>query len=131
MRLRIPLLVILLTPLLTPISYAQTPLESPNTRSADYMIEPELFYPGTLVLELLQAAEVEIDTAVNEAFAEGYKAAMLQYAPELAGLRITEASLKLELEKARRKDRFFWPTVGISTGISFAAGFFIHSLVSR
>ena len=75
----------------------------------------------------MEAAETEIDNAVHEAYAEGYKAAMLQYAPELAALRIKEAALREELEKGRLKTKFFWPV----SGASFAAGIFIHSLLSR
>jgi capsule polysaccharide export protein KpsE/RkpR len=79
------------------------------------------------VLELLQAAEAEIDAAVNEAFAEGYKAAMLEYAPELTALRIRESALRMELDRERKKNRFFWPV----TGASFAAGYLINFLISR
>jgi hypothetical protein len=87
----------------------------------------EKFYPGALVLELLQAAEAEIDTAVNEAFAEGYKAAMLEYAPELAASRTKESALRIELERERKKNRFFWPVAGAS----FASGFLINFFISR
>jgi hypothetical protein len=126
-KLRILLLAFLFLPLLTRISYAQTQTESPKTQNSVYGIEPEQFYPGTLVLELMEAAEAEIDNAVHEAYAEGYKAAMLQYAPELAALRIRETALKEELEKQQRKNKFFWPV----SGGSFAFGVLMHSLLSR
>jgi hypothetical protein len=75
----------------------------------------------------MEAAESEIDNAVHEAYAEGYKAAMLQYAPELAELRIRESALKEELKRERLKNKFFWPV----SGASFAAGIFLHSLIVR
>jgi len=131
MKLKTPLLAILLLPLLTLNSYSQMPAELPDSQSNDYGIVLERFYPGTLVLELLLAAETEIDTAVTEAFAEGYKAASLRYAPELASLRITESALRLELDAERRKHRRFWPAVGVSAGVSFLAGFFLHSAAAR
>jgi len=56
---------------------------------------------------------------------------MLQYAPELAGLRAAESATRNELEKERKKNRFFWPAAGITTGVSFGVGFLLHSLVSR
>jgi hypothetical protein len=127
LRLKILLLAILLLPLLTQINYAQTQTVSPNAQNNAYGIEPEQFYQGTLILELMEAAEAEIDNAVHEAYAEGYKAAMLQYVPELTALRIRETALREELEKERFKNKFFWPV----SGASFAAGVLIHSLFVR
>jgi len=127
LRLRTLLLAILFLPLLTLISYAQTLTESPNAQNNDYGIEPEQFYPGSLVLELMEAAETEIDNSVREAYAEGYKAAMLQYAPEIAALRIRESALKEEFERERLKNKFFWPV----SGASFVIGFLTHSLFAR
>ena len=75
----------------------------------------------------MEAAEAEIDNAVRVAYAEGYKAAMLQFAPELAALRIREAVLEEELEKRGIKNKFFWPM----SGASFAAGILIYSLFAR
>jgi capsule polysaccharide export protein KpsE/RkpR len=125
--LKILQLVILLLPLLTPISYAQTQTKSRSEQNGAYGIEPEQFYPGSLVLELMSAAEAEIENAVREAYAEGYKAAMLQYAPEIAALKIRETALREELEKERKKSRFLLP----SAGASFAAGILIHGLLTR
>jgi hypothetical protein len=121
------LLAILFLPLLTQIDYAQAPTESPDAQNSAYGIEPGQFYPGSLVLELMEAAEAEIENAVREAYAEGYKAAMLQYAPELAALRIRETALKTELERERQKSKFFLP----AACASFAAGILIHGLLSR
>jgi hypothetical protein len=75
------------------------------------------------VLELLEAAEAEIDDAVNEAYAEGYKAAMTEYAPEAALYKGLAGQMEATIEAERKKNRFFWPTVGVSAGLSFAAGF--------
>ena len=82
-------------------------------------------------MQIMEAAEEEIDAAVVKAYEEGYKAAMLSLSPELAAVKFTESVLREELEKERRKQRWFWPSVGISAGVSFAAGFFLHSLVMR
>jgi hypothetical protein len=119
--------VTLLLPLLTPNSYAQTPPESRNVQNSAYGIELERLYPGALVLELMEAAEAEIEAAVNEAYAEGYKAAMLRYAPAYEALKMTADTLRAELQTERRKNRFFMPVAGLS----FAGGFLLHFWISR
>ena len=131
MKFKTLLLLSLLLPLLTPGSYAQTPKELPGGQNNAYGIGPEQFYPGSAILELMEAAESEIDSAVHEAYAEGYKAAMLRYAPELSALREREAALRTELERERRKNKFFWPAVGATAGVSFVSGFFLHPVTGR
>jgi hypothetical protein len=118
---------ILLTLLLTQTGFAQTPPESPDARNSAYGIEPGRLYPGSLVLELMEAAEAEIENAVHEAYAEGYKAAMLQYAPDAAAYRAAAETTRAELEAERKRSRFFWP----SAGVSFILGFLSHSLIGR
>jgi hypothetical protein len=122
---------LLLLPLLTQISYAQTPAALPGAQNSAYGIEPGQWYPGSLVLELMEAAEAEIEAAVGEAYAQGYKAAMLQYAPEAAAYRAAAETLRAELAAERKRSRFFWPAVGASAGASFVSGFFFHFLISR
>jgi hypothetical protein len=125
------LLAILFLPLLTQIGYAQTPPELPDAQNSAFGIEPGQLYPGSLVLELMEAAEAEIENAVREAYAEGYKAAMLQYAPDAAGYRVAAEAMRAELEAERKKSRFFWPAVGASAGVSFVLGFLFHSITGR
>jgi hypothetical protein len=125
----LPLLV-LLTLLLIPKGFTQTPPESPESFGNAYGIKPEQFYPGTAVLELMETAEAEIDEAVNEAYAEGYKAAMLRYAPEAELYKTLAADMRTELEAERKKSRALWPAIGISAGISFAAGVFCSFLAA-
>ena len=131
MKLRIPLLLILLTLLLTPPSFAQTPPESPNRPSSGYGIEPGTLYPGSAVQEILAAAEAEIDAAAREAYDEGYKAAVLRYMPEIAANKAVEAALRSELEAERKKGRLFKPLLYIAGGLLFAGGFGLHALLSR
>lgn len=79
----------------------------------------------------MEAAEAELENAVHEAYAEGYKAAMLQYAPDAVAYRIAAETMKAELEAERKRNRFFWPAVSASAGVSFVLGFFSHSLIGR
>jgi hypothetical protein len=122
--LKIPLLTILFLLLLTPISYAQTPPELPDAQSNGYGIEPEQFYSGTLVLELMEAAEAEIDAAVREAYAEGYKAASLRFMPEIAMLNMTIETFKID----RRK---YWRNIFIGGGLSFLGGMAVGVIIER
>jgi hypothetical protein len=119
-----------LTLLLTPALFAQTPEQSPGSSGNVYGIEPEASYPGTVVLELMEAAEEEIAAAVDEAFAEGYKAAVLRYAPEAESYKTIAADMQAELETERKKNRFFWPALGVSAGLSFAAGILCAFLIA-
>jgi hypothetical protein len=122
-KLKILPLLILLALLLTPEGFGQTPPESPGSFGNAYGIEPESSYPGKMVLELMEAAEEEIIAAVDEAYAEGYKAAALEYAPDAALYKALAGDMEVTLEAERKKGRFFWPAVGVSAGISFVAGF--------
>jgi hypothetical protein len=118
----LPLLIWLtLLPILN--GFTQTPEGSPGSSGSAYGIEPEGSYPGTLVLELMETAEEEIGAAVDEAYAEGYKAAAVRYAPEAAAYKALAGSMEATLEAERKKNRFFWPAVGVSAGLFFAAGF--------
>jgi hypothetical protein len=83
-----------------------------------------------MVLEILAAAEAEIEKAVDEAYSEGYKAASLRYAPDLAAqkdvLRLTSLSLAAE----RKKTKYFWQSLFITGGIFFLGGFLTHALIN-
>ena len=122
MKLKILLLTILFLPLLTLISYAQTPPELLSAQSSAYGIEPERLYPGSLVLELMEAAETEIDAAVREAYAEGYKAAALRFIPELAARNEEIVMLNLTIEAFRSDRRKNWQNIFITGGLSFLGG---------
>ncbi len=84
-----------------------------------------------MVLEIMEAAEAEIDAAAQEAYAEGYKAAMTEYAPNAAMYKAEAELLRAELQKAQNKNRWFWPVIGGSIGLSFASGFLLHFVVVR
>ena len=129
MKLKILLLTILFLPLLTRISYAQMPTELPNAQSSAYGIEPERLYPGSLVLELLEAAEAEIDAAVREAYAEGYKAASLRFMPELAAKNKEIAMLNINIETLRTDRRQNWRNIFITGGLSFLGGMAVGVII--
>jgi hypothetical protein len=80
---------------------------------------------------MLAAAEAEIDLAVEEAYAEGYKAAALRYEPENTGLRDVNRMITLSLDAERKKTKYFWQTVFISGGLSFLGGFLTNALIVK
>lgn len=67
------ILAILLIARLALTSFALEPTSSPNPSGNEYGIDPGMFYPGTLVTELLLAAEDEATAAARDAFDLGYK----------------------------------------------------------
>jgi hypothetical protein len=78
----------------------------------------------------MEAAEEEIGAAAAEAYAEGYKAAMVRYTPEAEAYKALAAGIEAELEAERKIGRFFWPAVGASAGTSFLIGFFCSFLIA-
>jgi len=70
----------------------------------------------------MEAAETEIDAAVREAYAEGYKAAALRFMPELAARNQEIVMLNMNIEALkidRRKNR---RNIFIIGGLSFLGG---------
>ncbi|MDR2185441.1 MAG: hypothetical protein LBO80_07235 [Treponema sp.] len=130
MRLKTLPLLILLTLLLIPASFAETPPASPESFGNAYGIEPEKSYPGSTVLRLVEVAEEELLAAIDEAYAKGYKAAAVSYAPEAALYKELARNMEAAIAAERKKNRSFWPVVGISAGLSFAAGFLCSFLIA-
>jgi hypothetical protein len=131
MKFRIPLLLILLMRLIMPWSYAQTPPELPKEQNNAYGIELGESYPGIVILEILTAAENEIDAAVKEAYEEGYKAGVLEYAPKLAAAEALREMTQLSVEAERKKTKYFWQGLFITGGIAFLGGATIGGLSGR
>jgi hypothetical protein len=131
MKLKTLLPLILWLLILTRTGYAQMSPKSPDGQSSDYGIEAEKLYPGSMILELLAAAEEEIDLAVEEAYSEGYKAASLRYAPDAAYYTSLSESMQRDLASERKKAKRFWPSLFIAGGLSFLGGFLTHALIVR
>jgi hypothetical protein len=124
MRLKTLPLMIWLLLLLTLNGFAQTPPESPDGQGNAYGIEPGRLYPGTLVLELMEMAEAEIDAAVGEAYAEGYKAASLRFVPEMA--------VQNQIIEAHKKDhRNYRRNVFITAGVTLLCGMAVGTIIVR
>jgi predicted exporter len=81
-----------------------------------------------MVLEILAAAEAEIDAAVDEAYAEGYKAASLRFVPEIEGLKVQLNALPVQKKLSSVKDRLLFGFGGFALG-ALSVG--IYNLVPK
>jgi hypothetical protein len=112
---------ILCLTLLTLMITARPSIVSAQSTENVYGIEPEASYPGSLVIEILTAAEEEASIAIGEAYAEGYKAGLFEAAPEAA---YWQAAAAQNQKTEKKKTVPWWATVlsfflgGISGGIS-------------
>jgi len=77
----------------------------------------------------MEAAEAEIDAAVREAYAEGYKAASLRFVPELAERNAEIMSLNMNIEALRIDRRKNWWNMFITGGLSFLGGMAIGVII--
>jgi len=107
---------------LTLSGYAQTPPQLPSGHGNAYGIDRGQLYPGTLVLELMEAAEAEIEAAVREAYAEGYKAAAVRFVPELAVQQAQVAQLKMNIERLITDRRKLRRNMFTACGLSLLGG---------
>jgi hypothetical protein len=80
-----------------------------------------------MVLEILAAAEAEIDAAAEESYAEGYKAASLRFVPEIELLK-AQAEAAQSKQAVSIKDRLLFGFGGFALG-ALSAG--IYSLVPK
>lgn len=116
----------LLLLLSTAVLCAQTPKALLNEAANAYGIEPEANYSGREVLEILLTAEDEAAVCVREAYTEGYKAGVAEYAPRCAQLEAVNASLMAEITSVKSSaslPSWVLPVTGICcASLGFAAG---------
>jgi hypothetical protein len=112
----LPLAIFSLLLLTKPVN-AQTSTESGSDTRPDYGIDLGASYPGTTVQALLEASEAEAGSAIDEAYAEGYKAGLLEAAPEKDFWKSQAESWK---DEANKKGASIFLT-GVSAGAAAAA----------
>lgn len=118
------LLILLLVTLTQPLA-AQMSTPSPNDSGNDYGIDPGASYPGTIVVELLAAAEDEAVVAIDEAYAEGYKAGLLASAPDTAYWRTLANDWKAQTVAALSRPRLPWWSLPASIVGGLGVGFLV------
>ncbi|MDR1839270.1 MAG: hypothetical protein LBQ93_06790 [Treponema sp.] len=77
----------------------------------------------------MAAAEAEIDAAVREAYAEGYKAAAVRFMPELAAKNQEIAVLNMNIEALKVDRRKSWRNIFITGGLSFLGGMAVGVII--
>ena len=74
----------------------------------------------------METAEAEIEEAVNEAYAEGYKAGLIASLSDAVYFQALSESLQRDLDAQRRKLPGW-----LSLTLGFAGGFLTHYFVTR
>lgn len=72
------------------------------------------------MLEIVAAVEQEAEESIAKAYAEGFKAGILEVEPERARLEAVNSQLKEELENHKRKRTFsaaIWGAAALCAGI--------------
>jgi hypothetical protein len=110
----LPLAFCLLALLTRPAS-AQASKPSASDTPPDYGIDLAASYQGTEVQALLEAAENEASKAISEAYAEGYKAGLLETAPDRDYWKSLSESTAAEAKAQRRDALVLGATAGGAT----------------
>jgi hypothetical protein len=115
----LPLLLIALT---LP-STASEPTTLKTDTANEYGIESGKTYTSDEVSVFLDIATEEADKAIEQAYADGYKAGLLVAAPSESYWRELSASLQNDLTKEQRRIVLPWWSVPASIVLGFAGGF--------
>lgn len=124
-----PLLCLSLLILIQPLA-AQTSSASQTASASGYGIDPAASYPGTMVIDLLAAAEDEAIIAIDEAYADGYKAGLLAAAPDAAYWKSLADNWKSSAVAELSRPRLPWWCIPASVAGGLGIGV-IASMVVR
>lgn len=118
--------------LLTQSAMTQSSKNLKTDIKSEYGIESGRSYSADEVAALLAIAEEEAEASIQQAYAEGYKAGLLEAAPESARLAVLNEQLKTEalryqtqLETQKQLNRALVPLYIVLGG---AAGFAIRGI---
>ena len=118
--------------LLTQNAMTQSSKNLKTDIKSEYGIESGRSYNADEVAALLAIAEEEAEASIQQAYAEGYKAGLLEAAPESARLAVLNEQLKTEalryqtqLETQKQLNRALIPLYIVLGG---AAGFAIRGI---
>ena len=118
--------------LLTQSAMTQSSKNLKTDIKSEYGLESGRSYNAEEVVALLAIAEEEAEASIQQAYAEGYKAGLLEAAPESARLAVLNEQLKAEalrcqtqLETQKQLNRVLVPLYIVLGG---AAGFAIRGI---
>lgn len=120
MKSRKPILLLLLTSLLTPMTLQAQETTSLTDSLTRYGLESGKSYPAEVVAQLLDAAIAEGKLAVINAYNQGYKAGVMDYGPDSAKWESLASAWSKEA-KAESKGPT-WGTVFAGAGAGFLVG---------
>ena len=109
-----------------PLIFGSEPKSFPSRSVNEYGIDPAASYPGTVVTDLLRAAEDEAAAVVEEALAEGYKAGRIDAA---ALWRPRDEAAVTRAEKAERRPTL--KDVGLALLAGVGVGALAHAAATR
>ena len=122
MKLKVLLLTLLFLMLTTQTSFAQTKKESKQTSASEYGIDLTKNYTGSEVLELIQIAEQEAETAIDKAFDEGYKQGLLAGVPDAEYWKVKALQYETEINRLK-KEKWLYAFGGLGAGFLVGGGF--------
>ncbi len=119
-------LILFLSLLTLPLIWSESK-QSRTVSGNEFGIDLTRTYTGSEVAELLGIMAEEADKAIESAYQEGYKAAVLEYSPENERLRSLAESIKLNLKEERKKISLPMWLVPIAAGVSFVSGWLLKA----
>ena len=119
LKLKKNLLMFLLVTLLTLPLLAEEKTSSSPTSTLEQTQSQKTFYTQEDVLLLVKQLKAEADAAIENAYDEGYKAGVQEYAPKLSSLEVQIEWLKSENKKQNLEK---W-TIPLWTCVGAGAGF--------
>lgn len=102
--------------------------QSRTTSGNEFGIDLTRTYTGDEVAVMLDIVAEEADRAIENAYQEGYKAAVLEYAPQNEGLRTLSEHLRTELDDERNKLKTPLWTIPLFVAVSFIAGWTVKAV---
>ena len=116
----LPLLTLSLA-LATLPSFAQTRTKSSKDSGNGFGIDLERSYKGSELLALMQAARQEAESAIDQAFDEGYKAGLLASAPDAEYWKAKAQSAESEIARLK-KEKWLFGLGGLGVGVLAGGG---------
>ena len=110
---------------------ANEPIPSNETSGNDYGIESSRTFTSDEVIRLIDSVVAETDVSIDQAYADGYKAGLLEAKPEGEFYRVQSAEVNKQL--VAEQARFELPGWSIPAAFlgGFLTGFIMHERESE
>jgi hypothetical protein len=108
---------------------ASEPTKSNEISANDYGLESDKTYTSDEVAHLIDTAVDEADKAIDQAYADGYKAGLLKSGPRKEYYRVQSDKMKKELQAEQSRIEIPGWAVPASLLGGFITGFITHACV--